>query len=181
MRVSFLATADDLVDVTVRSITRHRRAVFTPRLWGVGYGIVFGALAFVLTPAAIEVRVPFGFLTLFGTAVLYPWAYWRLVTHRLRRYSQSMLGPEPEFEVQVELCPDGVRVRQFENELLYPWRNIETVADGPDSLDFWTRPGGMLAVRKRAFSSPAQMDAFLDLTDSYLSRELSRPDQPPVI
>jgi hypothetical protein len=53
----------------------------------------------------------------------------------------------------------GVWIRQLNKQTTYEWESVEEIEETEDSVDIYTKDGGGLIVRKRAFTSPAEQNS----------------------
>ena len=60
--------------------------------------------------------------------------------------------------------------RQRGTEVKYLWLTIEEIKERPDSIDFFTRDGGAVVVRDRAFNAQADKRRFFELARRHWSK-----------
>jgi hypothetical protein len=178
MYVKFDFTEDDLVDAAERFLSRSK-SVRSARIRGVVYSAIGASV--VVAPAAIFV----GYMAAAVSAAvaLYVIGYEQLsyrkkLRNRLRGLVREQHGRFGTDVCEVELTPVGVCVRQCRIQITYEWEGVEEVVETPESLDIYTRNGGGVIVRARAFESPAERRRFRELAEGYV--ELSRAGAAPV-
>ena len=106
-------------------------------------------------------------------ALLFPVVRMWIVKQRLRRYYREVLGSNLPFNVQVELTPEGVLTRQKTGQASFEWQQVESIRETADSIDIYTRYGGIVVVRKREFASAQEIQQFVQEAESHraLARE----------
>ena len=92
----------------------------------------------------------------------------RAIEKRLRRLYQESFGDKNSFHCEVELTPDEIRIRGDHTQTVYEWKLVEEVVATHDSVDIFTRSGGVV-VRNRAFQSLSDRDEFVALAQTYLA------------
>jgi hypothetical protein len=53
-------------------------------------------------------------------------------------------------------------------QIVLEWESVEEITESEDSVDIFTRDGGGVIVRKRAFKSSEELEQFIGLAQSYL-------------
>ena len=168
MYVEFTATFDDMVDVSLRSLDRSHAAYRWRGLGGIVPGGVLALLLVFFVPAPSEWQLAAG-LAVVLTCMAIHWAFYPYtLKDRVRRFLRKQLRSDRPFLVQVEVNPEGFQVRQMGTTVTHDWAEIEGIEERDDSLDVFTRHGGLIAVRKRAFVSEAELDEFVELIERHL-------------
>lgn len=169
MKVQFEATQDDLIDATQRFLARSKQI----RSWRwkdlLYSSVLFGLIGFLVY--ALQGRpmrgVACGILIAMVTALLHIF-HQRGRERRLRKFYQERLGTSVPFVCEVELTPVGVWVRQLNTQSILEWEIVAEVTETGDSVDIYTRNGGGVVVRKRAFSSAEEQAKFVATARGYL-------------
>lgn len=174
MHVQFEFTQEDSIDASKRFLARSE-VVRSARLKGMlanavlAWAIVFIAFLRTTTPAYGAL---FGLVAAVVTALIYPALYQSGLERRLRNLHREKLGDSGPFICEVELTAVGVWVRQLNKQITHEWESVEEIEETTDSIDIYTKDGGGVIVRKRAFESSKEQARFIELAESYL--ELSR-------
>jgi hypothetical protein len=178
MHVQFEFTQEDSIDATQRFLARSE-IVRSWRLKGMLFTAVLAWLLvfIVFLRASMPVYgVVFGLTAAVISGLIYPSLYKSGVERRLRKLHEEKFGASDIFICEVEITPIGVWVRQTNKQITYEWESVEEIKETEDSLDIFTRDGGGVIVRKRAFASAAEQRQFKELAQSYL--ELCRIGNP---
>jgi hypothetical protein len=173
MRVQFEFTRDDLIDVAKRFSARSK--VVRSWKWS---GMFYSALFAWLLVFAFYYPTPMkgtliGFVAAVGAALLYPSFHGRETEKRLRKLHQEKLGNENSFVCEVELTQAGFSVSQMNRQIKYDWQAVEEIKDTSDSVDIFTRDGGGVIVRNRAFQSDSDRVRFVELARGFSSQSRS--------
>jgi len=175
MRVQFEFTQEDSIDVIKRVLARSK-VVHSWRWKGLVVNAILSwivwTLAFVFFTASPLKGALTGLIVAGVSALLYPGAHKRAVEKRLRSFHKEKLGDLNAFICEVELTPAGVWTRQMNRQTTHEWKSVAEIVVTEDSVDFFTREGGAVVVRKRAFKSPEEQGQFVELAKKYL--QLSR-------
>ena len=175
MRVQFDYSEDELVEGSMRFMMRSKSV----RTWQwQGYfttALVMGVLGFAFFPwagnGALGIAAA---LALFGAA-MYHMTYREEFEKRVRKLCRERIAEGWPLSCEVELSPVGVEIRQRGTQTTHEWEEVAEVIETADSVDIFTRSGGGVIVRQRAFASPAARQEFVNLARSYLA--LARPDE----
>ncbi|MBV9925614.1 MAG: hypothetical protein JOZ96_11400 [Acidobacteria bacterium] len=178
MYVKFEYTEDDLVNACERFLSRSK-TVRSARVKGVVYSVV--TMAIIIGCAAVGVG--YGAAVVGAAAGLFVLAYQQLnyrdsLRGRLRKHIREQHGQFGTDVCEVELTPVGVCVRQCRMQVTYEWEVVEEMTASADSVDIYTRHGGGVIVRARAFEDAGEMSRFMDTAAGYieLSRASAAPD-----
>jgi hypothetical protein len=163
MKVQFEFTPNDLIDVHNRMVARSKVWRST-RLKGLlATALLVWMVIFLLLHRTPLLGVIIGLFAAALAALLFPVMQKREVEKHLRRLSTEIFGNTKSVLCEVELRPEGVWVRQMNNQILYEWPSVEEVEETPDSVDIFNRNGSGLVVRNRAFSSAEERSRFIRL------------------
>jgi len=173
MRVQFEFTRDDLIDASKRFSARSK--VVRSWKWN---GMFYAALMAWLLVFAFFYQTPFkgaliGLVAALVSALIYPAFHKRGTEQRLRKLHQEILGNENSFVCEVELTPDGFSVTQINRQIKYDWQTVAEIKETRDSVDIFTRDGGGVIVRNRAFQSAADRIRFVELATSFFNQTRS--------
>src|SRR5258705_4010660 len=166
MRVQFEFTSEDLIDASRRFLARSR--VVASWQWkGLGYSAVFTWLllftSFTYFYARPGMGALIGMVAAGLSALTYPSSHKKAVEKRLRKLHQEKFGDTNIFLCEVELTAEGVQVRQMNRQIIHEWPSVEEIRETKDSVDIFTRDGGGVVVRDRAFVTAADQTGFLEL------------------
>jgi hypothetical protein len=177
VRVQFDATLDDVVDASLRALSRSKAA----RSWrwadytagvlltGLGAGLVL----YVLVSGELRERLILSGIGAVVAASLYPIFYIWTVKRRLRSYYREQLGSRGPFAVEVEVSASGVSARQEGTTTTFEWAIVDCIEETADSIDFHIKKGGIVVVRERAFGSPELMRQFTATANGLLDQARS--------
>lgn len=168
MYVKFEYTEDDLVNASERFLARSK-SVRSARIRGAVYGLVAGAV--VGLAAAVYIGVWTAAVS--GAVMLYvigfqQLTYWKSMRKRLRKIIREQHVQFGREVCEVELTPVGVSVRQRRTQVTYEWEIVGEVVERPDAVEIYTRHGGGVIVRARAFVDAAERGRFVELAEGYL-------------
>ena len=166
MKVQFNYTQEDLIDSSRRFTARLKVA----RSWYwqnlVGTAIFSGLVFFVVFHRRPLVGLVIGTVVALFGALYYAATYQGRVDARLRRFFRERLGDENDFLCEVELTPSALLIKEKTTQSTYEWKTVQEILVTDDSVDIFTRSGGVI-VRNRAFKSPDEQQQFVDLAQSY--------------
>ena len=177
MYVKFDYTEDDLVDAAARFLSRSK-SVRSARVRGAIYSVILSAL--VVYAALVFVNYNAAAFGAVGAALVIAFqqlTYNDNLRKRLRKIVREQHGQFGREVCEVELTPVGVSVRQCNTQVTYEWEVVEEVKETPESIDIYTRHGGGVIVRARAFRDTAERRRFSEAAEGYL--ELSRAKSAP--
>lgn len=97
---------------------------------------------------------------------LFPFFHERAVKKRLRRFVKERHGNKNEFTCEVELTQREIQVRDENSLTTHEWRMVEEIVVNENSVDIFTRAGGVV-VRNRAFGSANARNEFVALARNY--------------
>lgn len=172
MRVTFEATVDDFVEVSVDNMKRsgswNRLRLNMALASGIlGTLVIFGLLSFTSLP--MEFRLSFavleGVVLAFLSLLYFTWS----MPRRLRNYIRQSFGTSRTLVIEVELDAHGISFWQLGARHLYEWSTVQSIESSSDRIDFLFSPKGLATVRTRAFESPLQQKEFVDLAKQYMN------------
>jgi hypothetical protein len=170
MRVQFTYDQEDIVDTTFRVLRRSKtfralrwQGIILPMLICVGIPVVFFIV--LKNPYLAVITAVVSLLTVIA---LYPSIHDQTIKKRLRKFSKEQFGDRNSFTCEVELTPDVVRFVGDHFQTEYEWTSVDEIAVTEDSVDIFSRLGGMV-VRNRAFESPEAREEFIALAGSYFA------------
>ncbi len=176
MHITFEYTVDDQVELYLDSMSRMPSVRSRRRRDQFLTSLAIAAVLFVLLPPGSDLRLLIPVAGAIAWWYIYPriWT-WRVVRQLRTTFRRTMQGDGP-FLCEVSLGPEGVRVRQLGQEILYPWEDVASIEDQGDGIDITTTDNGGVVVWKRAFASAADQAKFMELAESY---RVTPPDEPP--
>jgi hypothetical protein len=167
MRAQFEFTTADheyvWTRLAARARTRSPSLRLQRRLGLIAVALAGGAIFFLAAGGPLAARV---IAALAGGAIgAALWMYGdRRNTSKMIRMLVRERSPEgTSSPFSVDLTHGGMLVRAPEIDAVIAWDEIEEIEDHEGSIDFWTRDGNMVVVQDRAFASPDERAAFLDL------------------
>jgi hypothetical protein len=166
MYVQFEFTQSDLVDASKRLLDRDKGA--SAGVWKAAIydGVVVGSIIFL----ALQNKPAIGLvvsLTAAGlTILLYPKLQKSGIDRRLHRIAGGLMAEPGPYMCEVELRPEGVWVRQMNKQIIYEWKCVESIEETDDDIAIFTRDGGGVVVRNRAFKLNGEYNRFLELARS---------------
>src|SRR4026207_435256 len=170
MRVQFEITLDDLLDSSKRVLARSKAASW--KWQGALYSALVGwLLAFVVITyfyGRPAIAAPIALVLAVLCAVLYPSSYEKAVEKRLRKLHLEELKGANTVLCEVELTTLGVQVKQMNRQVIYEWPGVVEIQETADSIDIFTRDGGAVVVRNRAFATAAERSRFLEMARAWL-------------
>ena len=164
VRAEFDATLEELADVGVRLNERSRVSRSSRRQAIVLAGLIGGAAAYVVLDVIFS--VPPAARVILSAAVGCVVAFFSaqrhdgIVRQRYRKYCAERLGDRTSAHCEIEPRTEGLYVRQDQLDMTFSWEGIETIEDGTEDLVFTFRQG-LVVVRGRAFSTPAERTRFV--------------------
>jgi hypothetical protein len=168
MHLQFVYTKDELLDAA-RRFSARSKVVRSWRWKGLLYsGFMAWLLTFLLFFSSPLKGTLVGLLSAAIAMLLYPTLHERGVKKRLSKIIDERHGDAKTFKCEVELTPIGVWVRDANLQITYEWESVEEIKETEDSVDIYTKTGGGVIVRKRAFESPEKQKQFMELAEGYL-------------
>jgi len=166
MYVQFEFTQADLVDATKRLLGRSNIA--NAGLWkgSIYYAVIVGAIVFLILRNDPTEGLVVGLVAGLVIALLYPKLQKSSLDRRLHGIAANLMAEPGPYVCEVELRPEGVWVHQMNKQTIYDWKIVEAVEEGDDAITIFTRDGGGVVVRNRAFKADDQRSQFLELARS---------------
>lgn len=169
MRVQFDYTQTDMVDVSKRLLARSKAV----RGWH-WQGLFVTAIITWLLVFFFLLRTPFkgaliASLAALISALIYPGMQKKAMDKRLRKLYQERFGDQNDFVCEVELVPAGILITHVDGQITFEWGAVEEIVLTPDSVDIFTRGGGVV-IRNRAFHSVDERRGFLELAQNYVAQ-----------
>jgi hypothetical protein len=127
-----------------------------------------GALLFAVIPEGITGRFIVDSIGLLLGAVLYPVLNDMTVKRRLRKWCEENAGSAKTFTCEVELNESGIHTKSNGTRIIYAWESVTEIKETEDSVDIYSERGGLVVVRKRAFTAPGEQQHFIELATHYL-------------
>lgn len=165
MRVQFEFTLEDCVDASKRFLARSKSASWQ---WqGLAYTALFTWLLVFAVVTLLygrpELGAAIGMALAALSAMLYPSSYEKTLEKRLRKLHLREFEAANTFLCEVELKAEGILVRQMDRQTIYEWTGVEEIQETAESVDIFTRDGGGVVVRNRAFAEAAGRREFVEL------------------
>jgi len=168
MRVQFTHSQEDIVDASMRFYARSKVVNENRRNHAFWLALAAGFIVFVLLGFSGKGLIG-GMLMAVVCLILHPWYYRRQQLKGIRAHMKEMYGDENDFVCTVELLPEGLKTRNINIESIVPWENLQEIVTTNDSVDIFSRRGGVI-VRNRAFSSDEQRQQFVELVRDSINR-----------
>jgi len=173
MKVTFQATVDDFVDITMRSQAVSSSEYYqTVGLSAAGAGAVIAVPIYLIAgtwPLAV-----IAFVAASAGIVIYNYGGRE---RRLRELFRSKLRMHEPRTVMVEIKSEGIGFEQYDagqSETTFKtWDAVESIEETSDAIYFKNKGGLYSAVRKRGFASDEEMKDFLDLANQYRTAALA--------
>ena len=167
MRVQFEFTEDDLVEVYWRVFKRapERKAIRRNRIITV---VVLAVLLFAAIPGDSTIRLIGALAGLVISAVLYRVLDKRFVKQSTRQFWRENSSGQQTAICEVELQESGVHTYQLGMEFVFPWKSIATIEETNNGIELNEENGGLVVVRKRAFSNPTDQARFVETAKRFL-------------
>src|SRR5258708_26733179 len=169
MKVQFSYTQEDMVDASMRLLARSKTVRSTrwqALLWTAG---LTWLLVFALFGASFKGGL-IGLLAALISALIYPAMHRQSVQSRLRKFCKEKFGATTSFICEVELTPTGIWTQSLNTQTISEWKNVEEIVVTQDSVDIFTRQGGGLVVRNRAFESADQRREFIEMAQHFAAQ-----------
>ena len=173
MHVQFEFTKEDLVDANKRFLGRCK--AFKAVTWK---SSVFSALAVAVMVFLVLQKSPilglvFGLLAAVIIVFLYPRWHQNSLENRLSQVANEIMTSPSPYICEVEPRREGLWLRQMDKQIIYDWKSLEALEETADSVDIFSRDGGGVIVRNRAFSSESDRAKFVALIRASLAESRS--------
>jgi hypothetical protein len=143
-----------------------RSARWQGLLWTTGFTWL---LVFAFFGASLKAGL-IGLLAALISALIYPAMYRQSVQKRLRKLCKEKVEDTTSFICEVELKPTGLWTRSLDTQTTSEWKNVEELVVTEDSVDIFTRQGGGVVVRNKAFQSVDERQAFIELAQRFIAQ-----------
>ena len=172
MRVQFTHNQEEIADALMRFNARSRVVSEIRRNNASWVALVVGVMAFLIFRFSGSGLIG-GMAAAAICIILYP----RYARHQQRKSTRKRIrecyGDENEFLCTVELLPEGLRTRTANVESMVPWETLDEIVPTSDSVDIFTRRGGVV-IRNRAFSSARERDQFIETVRNSMNQARSQ-------
>lgn len=169
MHVQFEFTKEDLVDASKRFLKRSK--VIKSGIWkaSVYSALTVAVMVFLVFQKGPTIGLVFGLVAAVIIVFLYPRWHERSLENRLRQLADEMMTSPGPYICEVEPRREGLWLRQMDKQIIYEWRSLEALEEAADSVDIFSRDGGGVIVRNRAFVSESDRAQFIELVRSSLA------------
>jgi hypothetical protein len=166
MRVQFEYTQADLVDANKRLLRRSNLVKAGSWKDSIFFAIIVGGIGFLILRNNPMIGLVVGLVEVLIIVLIYPKLQKGGVDRKLQEIAAKLMAEPGPYVCEVELMPEGVWVRQMNKQSIYEWKTVEAVEDVDDSIAIFTRDGGGVVVRNRAFETHDERGRFLELARS---------------
>lgn len=172
MKVTFACTQEEIVDASMRILARSktiRISNWKAMLWG---AVLLGPLMGLILHGLIgfwPLSVFMGLFAVLAVFALGPSSLEHSRRKNLARFVREKYGDQNSFPCEVELANNGVSVIGENSQHLFAWGDLEEIVVTADSVDIFTKRGGGVVVRDRAFASPDTRAEFIELAQHHFS------------
>lgn len=167
MKVSFEATFEDFVDVSMRTVKNSKEYNSAQKNVRIVASIIVGIIVFAIVPSTFLGKLIFGVFGSFLMLLIYPSIYQRSFEKRIRNHCRDQMGTNDSFLVEIELNAQGFTCKQLKTQITYDWSAVQDIQGTPDRVDFIIQNGGITTVRAKAFETPDQQEKFIELANKY--------------
>jgi hypothetical protein len=172
MKVTFEATIDDYVDITVRSAPHGAKYYSDLAFASLLSGAAFSGIGYFWFRTWIAAAIAFAI----GAIFLFAYNY-NLRTRKIKEFYQQRKLVNGPLKVEAEISDAGLTFRQDGETVTTAWSRIEKIEETDDAIYFQRRGNLISAVRKRGFASDTEKEEFL-ATARRLMHEHSQADSP---
>ena len=158
MKVTFEATIDDFVDVTLRSVPRDTKYYSDLAFAALLAGAAYGGIGYLLFRTWIAVAIAFAI----GVVFILAYNYNRR-ERKLREFFQQRKLVNGPLKVEAEISDTGLTFRQDGEIVTTDLSKIEKIEETADTIYFQRRGNLISAVRKRGFTTETEKEEFLAL------------------
>ena len=168
MYVEFEYTKEDLVDVAKRCLKRRNPKKADEWKASLYLGVSVAVILFFVLKTTPLTGVVTG---LIAASVILLYQRWlrSSLENRMRQIADELMAAPGPYVCEVELRPEGLWLRQMDKQTIYEWKSLEAIEETADSVDIFSRDGGGVVVRNRAFSSETDRSRFIEMVRSGLS------------
>ena len=180
-RITYEATVDDDVDVSLRLASRtrafqqelQRNLVVAGVISGIGF---FAAWMYLVGTSLLNLVLASVAATMFG--IVFAAVFRRFLEKEIRKQQRKMVaeqfGGKPGIQSELELKPDAVWVRQEGVEMVFPWAHCTGVRNNPNDVEI-NFTLGICVVRNRHFPSAADREVYLETARRLSARPAGAP------
>jgi len=173
MHVQFEFTKEDLIDASKRFLKRGkmRKSV----LWKTSVYSAFsvGVIIFVMLQNSPMIGLVVGLIAAGIVMLLFPRWHQSNLDNRLRQAADEIMTSPGPYVCEVEPRGEGLWLRQMNKQIIYEWKSLDALEETPESVDIFSRDGGGVIVRNRAFTTVADRSKFVELVRSNLAESRS--------
>ena len=175
MKVSFTFDINDLYEVVERSSRATLRRPWD-RLMAEFWSLLAAvpAIAWLVYGFRHSGVYPVMIAMIGLTASLAQWYTALSRRTRVFDYLEYASGGRGPFRCEVELTPDSLVTRQFNEEIRRPWAAVHEVRDTASGVEVDLGRRGLLIVRGSAFGTASDREAFVHCAREYI-RQASAP------
>jgi hypothetical protein len=173
MHVQFEFTKEDLVDASIRFLRRGK--VRKSVIWksSVYSALAVAVMVFLVLQKSPTIGLVFGLIAAAIIVFLYPRWHQSSLENRLRQVANEIMTSPGPYICEVEPRGEGLWLRQMDTQIIYEWKSLEALEETADSIDIFSRDGGGVIVRNRAFASESDRAKFVELVRSSLAESRS--------
>lgn len=173
MYVQFEFTREDLVDASRRLLNRQNTE--RPRAWksSLYSGISARVVVFFFLRNNPILGLLLGVVVAGLIVLIYPGLEKSGLEGRLRRVVAEMMPAPGPYICEVEIRSEGVWLRQMNKQIIYEWQSVEAIDETHDSVEVFTRDGGGVVIRDRAFGSGDERRQFIEMARARLAESRS--------
>ena len=172
MYVKFEFSQEDLVDATKRLVNHNNPARSKAWKSSLYSALSVGVIVFFFLRNKPTLGLLLGLVV--GLIILiYPQLERSGIDRRLRRIVAELMQDPGPYVCEVEIRSEGIWVRQMNKQIIHEWPSLEAIEETSDSVDIFTRDGGGVIVRNRAFASEAERRQFIEIARSSLTASRS--------
>jgi hypothetical protein len=172
MYVQFEFTQEDLVDASKRFLNRRNPGLSKAWKSSLYSAISVGVIVFFFVRNKPMIGLLLGLVA--GLIVLiYPQLEKSGLDGRLRRVVAELMQDPGPYVCEVEIRSEGIWVREMNKQIIHEWQSLEAIEETSDSIDIFTRDGGGVVVRNRAFASEGERRQFIEIARSRLTASRS--------
>ena len=172
MHVEFEFTTEDLVDVAKRCLKRRNKKEADDWKTSLYLGVSVAVILFLVLKMTLLTGLVTGLIAALVILLYLRWLRSSL-ENRMRQIADELMAAPGPYVCEVELRPEGLWLRQMDKQTIYEWKSLEAMEETADSVDIFSRDGGGVVVRNRAFSSETDRYRFIELLRSGLSESRS--------
>ena len=151
MKVTFEATIDDFVDISVRSAPRNATYCVNLAFTALLVGAAYAGIGYLFFRTWIAAAIFFALGVVFMLTFNY-----KIRERKYRQFYQERRLVNGPMKIEAEIGDEGLTFRQDDETITTPWSKIEKIEETADAIYFHKRGNLVSAVRKRGFASEAE-------------------------